>query len=80
MKLPRDLSGEEVAAKLCRRWDYAKVSQAGSHILLETQTPSHQRVVIPAHKAVKVGTLGNIIRSVAAHKGVSKETVLHSLK
>jgi predicted RNA binding protein YcfA (HicA-like mRNA interferase family) len=60
MKLPRDLSGEEVAAKLCRRWDYAKVSQAGSHILLETETPSHQRVVIPAHKAVKVGTLGNI--------------------
>ena len=49
MKLPRDLSGLQVVEALCRHWGYRKVHQAGSHIILETDQPSVQRIAIPAH-------------------------------
>jgi predicted RNA binding protein YcfA (HicA-like mRNA interferase family) len=80
MKVPRDLSGERLAAGLCRRWDYKRVHQVGSHIILETEIPTHQRLAIPAHKAVNIGTLGNILRAVSSHKGVSREAILESLR
>ncbi len=79
MKLPRDLSGEELVAALCRLWGYRRTHQVGSHILLETDVPSHQRISVPAHKHLAVGTLGNIIRAVAEHKGVSKQVLLESI-
>ncbi|HEY1895280.1 MAG TPA: hypothetical protein VGG62_03365 [Terracidiphilus sp.] len=37
MKLPRDLSGEQLIALLCKHWDYVKVHQVGSHVILQTQ-------------------------------------------
>lgn len=76
MKLPRDLSGRHVADRLCRSWGYREVSQSGSHIILQTETPSHQRLPVPAHKTLKVGTLSAIARLVAKHKGVTREEVL----
>ena len=79
MRLPRDLSGRELAAGPCRHWGYRESKQEGSHLLLETELPSHQRIAIPLHKAVKVGTLNGILRSVAAHKGVTREIVLKSI-
>ena len=39
MKIPRDVSGIHLAGVLCRKWQYAKVHQVGSHIILETSTP-----------------------------------------
>ena len=36
MKLPRDLSGEELAAHLIKRWEYEQVHQVGSHMILQT--------------------------------------------
>jgi predicted RNA binding protein YcfA (HicA-like mRNA interferase family) len=55
------------------------VNQGGSHVQLETLTPSKHRVTVPAHGALKVGTLADILRVVARHKGVSREDVLNSL-
>ncbi len=49
MKLPRDLSGDRLIAVLCRRWGYAQVNRVGSHAILETNQPAHQRISIPAH-------------------------------
>jgi hypothetical protein len=46
---------------------------------LETEIPWHQRISIPDHRALKVGTLGNILRAVAAHKAVSKDAILKSI-
>ena len=80
MKVPRDLSGQRLAAGLCRSWDYKRVHQVGSHIILETETPTHQRLSIPAHKTVNIGTLGNILRVVSTHKGVSREAILESIE
>jgi len=79
MKLPRDLSGERLVRGLCRRWGYRQTNQVGSHMILETEIPTHQRLSVPAHKNLNVGTLGNILGAVAAHKGVSREAILESL-
>ncbi len=76
MKLPRDLSGEELVGHLCRRWGYARVHQVGSHIILQTEQPSRHRIVVPAHNPLRIGTLNAILNAVAVHKGVSKEEVL----
>ena len=67
MNLPRDLSGEQLVRGLCRHWDYRPTGQVGSHVVLETDAPSHQRIVVPAHKILRVGTLNAILRSVATH-------------
>lgn len=79
MKLPRYLSGHDLVAALCRRWGYVKVNQVGSHIILQTQEPTPHRVAVPAHKAMRVGTLNGILRAVANHKGVDRQEILDSL-
>ena len=76
MKMPRDLSGRELARGLCKHWGYRELNQEGSHLLLATEEPSHQRIAIPLHRSIKVGTLNNILRAVATHKGTTREAIL----
>jgi hypothetical protein len=79
MKIPRDVSGTHLADVLCRRWQYVKVHQAGSHIILETSEPAHQRISVPAHHPLRLGTFSSILRTVAEHKGVSRDEVIETL-
>jgi len=79
MKLPRDLNGPAFAQFLCRHWNYVIVHQTGSHIILETEIPAHQRIAIPAHKNLRVGTLHSIIKSIAEHKKISRQDILRQL-
>jgi len=79
MKLPRDLSGEELVRHLCKHWAYVRVHQVGSHIILQTQEPTPHRAAIPAHASLRIGTLNAILTSVAAHKGVSKDEILKDI-
>jgi predicted RNA binding protein YcfA (HicA-like mRNA interferase family) len=79
MKIPRDVSGLALVRALCRDWGYTEVNQVGSHIILQTREPSSHRLAIPAHKVVRIGTLNSIIRDVARHKGVDRQTILESL-
>lgn len=79
MKLPRDLSGDNFARLLCRDWGYRQVHRVGSHMILETEEPSPQRLAVPAHKALRIGTLNGILRAVSVHKNVSREDILSSL-
>jgi predicted RNA binding protein YcfA (HicA-like mRNA interferase family) len=79
MKLPRDLSGSDLIKALCRDWGYQVVHQVGSHVILQAIEPSSQRIAIPAHSSLRVGTLNGILRAVAKHKGVSREDLLASL-
>jgi predicted RNA binding protein YcfA (HicA-like mRNA interferase family) len=76
MKLPRDLSGEDLIALLSKRWGYVKVHQVGSHVILQTQEPLPHRIAVPSHKSLRIGTLNSILSSVAAHENVSKEVIL----
>ena len=68
MKLPRDISGAQLASVLCR-----------SHIVLDTATPSAHRVSIPAHSPLRLGTLNGILRAAAAHKRTTREAILDTL-
>lgn len=79
MKLPRDLHGRDLAAVLCRQWGYQQVNQVGSHIILQTEPPTHQRLAIPDHKPLRIGTLNAVLRAVAATKQTTREAVLASL-
>lgn len=79
MKIPRDLSGEDLVKVLCRSWGYCVIHQEGSHIVLQTAEPSHQRIVVPAHRQLRIGTLSTILRLVARHKGIEREAILRSL-
>ena len=79
MKIPRDVSGAHLAYTLCRRWQYTKVHQAGSHIILETAEPVHQRIAIPDHNPLRLGTFSSILRIVAQHKGVGRDAIIATL-
>jgi predicted RNA binding protein YcfA (HicA-like mRNA interferase family) len=79
MRLPRNVSGQQLAAALCRHWNYVLVHQRGSHVILQTDDPSHHRVAVPAHDALRIGTLNNILRAIAEHKGASRDDILDTL-
>ncbi|MGB8324320.1 MAG: hypothetical protein WCE52_15280 [Candidatus Acidiferrum sp.] len=64
---------------MCPHWKYQQVHQVGSHIILEIEVPKHQRIAIPAHPTLKIGTLGSILRAITTHKGVSREAILKPL-
>ena len=63
MKLPRDLTGRALVKVLCRDWNYRVVHQEGSHIILQTDIPTHQRIPVPDHSPLRVGTLNGAYAS-----------------
>jgi predicted RNA binding protein YcfA (HicA-like mRNA interferase family) len=79
MKLPRDLSGTNLVNMLCKKFDYRRVHQVGSHIVLETDTRVHHRLSVPEHGPLRVGTLNSILASVAKTKGIPKNEILKLL-
>jgi predicted RNA binding protein YcfA (HicA-like mRNA interferase family) len=78
MKLPRDLSGAELA-KALGRVGYRVTRQTGSHIRLTTAAPSEHHVTVPAHDPLKVGTLAGILGAVAEHMKVDREDLIRRL-
>ena len=78
MKLPRDLSGHELASALTQL-GYAVNHQTGSHIRLTTQRGGEHHVTVPAHETLKVGTLSAILRGVAEHTNLSRDELLQKL-
>ncbi|RLI80888.1 hypothetical protein DRP04_07310 [Archaeoglobales archaeon] len=78
MKLPRDLSGEELA-KLLRKYGYEVTRQTGSHMRLATHLKGEHHITIPKHKALKSGTLNSILRDIAEHLGIDKRELIEEL-
>ena len=78
MKLPGDLSGEELA-KLLRKYGYKITRQTGSHMRLTTHMNGEHHITIPRHKPLKPGTLNSILRDVAEHLGMSKRELMEEL-
>ena len=78
MKLPRDLSGSELA-KALSRVGYRVTRQSGSHIRLTIDVPSQHHVTVPAHDPLKVGTLSGILNDVAAHLKIDRDELLRRL-
>jgi predicted RNA binding protein YcfA (HicA-like mRNA interferase family) len=78
MKLPRDLSGEELA-KLLKQYGYEINRKTGSHIRLTTSLEGEHHITIPAHKHLKIGTLSNVLSDIAAHFKIDKEDLMRRL-
>ncbi|KAF0245579.1 MAG: hypothetical protein FD180_1447 [Planctomycetota bacterium] len=78
MKLPRDLSGSDLAKRLAK-FGYSVTRQSGSHIRLTTMIGGEHHVTIPAHSTLKTGTLSGIVGDVAMHLGRDKSVVSKEL-
>ncbi len=78
MKLPRDLSGEQLAKSL-ERLGYQVTRQTGSHLRLTTTQPSEHHITIPSHDSLRVGTLAAVLRDVADFRGLSRDELLELL-
>jgi len=79
LKLPRDVSGSDLAKSL-GRLGYQIVRQEGSHIRLSSNRSGIQHhLTIPAHSPLKVGTLSAILQSVCEHQKLSRTELIKLL-
>jgi predicted RNA binding protein YcfA (HicA-like mRNA interferase family) len=78
MRLPRDLSGDQLAV-LLRRYGYEVTRQTGSHMRLTTTREGEHHVTIPRHDSLRVGTLSAILSDVAEHLGIPRQALLEAL-
>ena len=78
MKLPRDLSGRELA-KALKRFGYEIIRQTSSHMRLKTDLEGTHSITIPHHSPLKIGTLNSILKEIAEHLGMSKYELLSEL-
>ncbi len=78
MKLPRDVSGLELANKLSVL-GYEVTRQNGSHIRLTTQQNGQHHITVPQHDPLKVGTFSAILNDVAKHFLISRDELLQQL-
>jgi predicted RNA binding protein YcfA (HicA-like mRNA interferase family) len=75
VRLPRDLSGEDLAARLTRL-DYRVTRQTGSHLRLTTERDGEHHITIPRHPSLRVGTLSAIISDLAQHHRLDRDELL----
>ena len=70
MRLPRDLSGTDLAQAL-RALGYRVTRQTGSHLRLTTSEHGEHHITIPQHKPIRVG--------IAEHFELSRDEVVARL-
>ena len=79
MKIPRDLNGQDLARRL-GQFGYGVTRQSGSHMrLTRVLGNGEQRLTIPAHKPLRVGTLRQILKDVAEQTDQSLEAVVDAV-
>jgi predicted RNA binding protein YcfA (HicA-like mRNA interferase family) len=79
LRLPRDLSGAELASRLSV-YGYRMTRQTGSHIRLTALLKGHEHhVTVPAHRALRVGTLSAIVNEVARFLEIDREKLAGDL-
>ncbi|MFA6046201.1 MAG: type II toxin-antitoxin system HicA family toxin [Phycisphaerales bacterium] len=78
MKLPRDISGHDLA-KAIAIFGYVMDHQTGSHMRLTTRVPSEHHVTIPAHDPIKIGTPNSILRDIGEHVKLDRAALLERL-
>ena len=78
MRIPRDVSGADLARKL-KSFGYQITRQTGSHMRLTTQEQGEHHVTVPNHDPVRLGTLNDILTEVAAHFQIERDEILRRL-
>jgi len=79
MKLPRDVSGDDLA-KALRAFGYQVTRQTGSHLRLTTAEGGEHHVSIPRHSPLRLGTLAGILDEVAAHFSIGRDELLERIR
>jgi predicted RNA binding protein YcfA (HicA-like mRNA interferase family) len=74
VKLPRDVSGLELARAL-ESLGYRTTRQTGSHLRLMTTEGGEHHITIPSHPELRLGTLAAILNDVAEHFGTTRDAV-----
>jgi predicted RNA binding protein YcfA (HicA-like mRNA interferase family) len=78
-RLPRDVSGPELAIKL-KKLGYVVVRRSGSHMRLDCELASGtHHITIPSHNPLKIGTLNGILVDIASSRGMKKDQLLEQL-
>ena len=75
MKVPRDLSGRQLAGLLAREFSYEVTRQRGSHIRITTQKNGVHHLTLPDHDPLRLGTLASILNDVAQHFQITRRDV-----
>ncbi|HEX9464396.1 MAG TPA: type II toxin-antitoxin system HicA family toxin [Alphaproteobacteria bacterium] len=78
MRLPRDISGRDLARAL-RAFGYEVKRQTGSHIRLTSTLKGQHHVTIPNHSPIRLGTLSELVSDIADHFGISRDEVAKQL-
>jgi len=78
MRLPRDLSGRDLA-KALGKLGYKTTRQSSSHVRLTTQRNGEHHVTIPDHDPIRVGTLAGILADVAQHHKLTRDRLARLL-
>lgn len=78
MKLPRDITGTELA-KALSALGYHISRQTGSHIRMTTFDSGEHHITIPAHNPLKIGTLSAILADIETHHKLTREELLKRL-
>lgn len=78
-RIPRDVSGQQLVSALGRAYGYTVTRQTGSHLRLTTSRKGDHHVTVPAHDALRVGTLAAIVAAVAEHFGLTRDDVVETL-
>ena len=77
MKLPRDLSGDELARALAQI-GYRETRQTGSHLRLTSVEGGEHHTTVPRTRALPLGTLRAILRDISRHRAVSVDEIAKS--
>ena len=78
MRLPRDVSGDDLAKALAEL-GYRVTRQTGSHRRLTTLEHGERHITIPRHESLRVGTLAEVLGDVAKHVGLTREALVERL-
>jgi len=78
LKLPRDVSGADLARAL-QRVGYRVTRQTGSHMRLTTSERGEHHVTIPAHGSLRIGTLASVLGDVATHLNLTRDDLANRL-
>jgi predicted RNA binding protein YcfA (HicA-like mRNA interferase family) len=78
MRIPRDLSGPDLARALAVV-GYSTTRQTGSHLRLTTSESGQHHVTVPNHTALRLGTLSAILADVAAHLAITRDELVERL-
>ncbi|HET6363583.1 MAG TPA: type II toxin-antitoxin system HicA family toxin [Nitrospirota bacterium] len=79
MKMPRDVSGDELAL-LLSRCGYSITRQTGSHLrLTSTSKGTEHHITIPRHSPLKIGTLSAILKDAAIYLEIDRQKLMEDL-